>query len=119
MVKHSEKALRKWKKVVDDFTTSNLSPKEYCKRTGVNINTLYTWRYRFGTTGIKNKAVTSTATFREIEFSNEAVVESDNIEKSYPPIEVDFSDKVKLKLYKDCDEQLLQKTVQILAGVLC
>lgn len=119
MSMHGEKILHKWKKIVDDFTTSNLSPKEYCNRTGVNINTLYTWRYRFGTTGVKNKTVSSTARFQEVEFLDDRVVETDNIQKSYPPIEIDFANKAKLKLYMDCDEELLRKTVRILAGVLC
>ncbi len=47
MSSHSKFTVEKWSAIVNDFTESNSSPKDYSKRTGVNFNSIYIWRNRF------------------------------------------------------------------------
>ena len=110
---HSNSTLEKWSVIVNNFTESNSSPKEYCIRTGVNINTLYSWRQRFGLTGKVPTAELKKTSFNEIEFSE------DSTSTVTDSIEIIFSDKIKIFVTGHYDESYLSKTVKAVSAALC
>ena len=92
MTTHIKKALKKWETIVADFVRSGLTPSKYCKKTGVNPNTLYAWRSRIGKV---SESVPSDSVFKELKLS-----EASSSEKmsSISPINITFGNKVKISL---------------------
>jgi len=117
MASHSKSTVEKWSTVVNDFTDSNLSPKEYSRRTGVNVNTLYTWRQRFGLTGKTPSVELKKAPFKELKFTEDSNFTV--IDTVPPSIEIIFSDKIKISVAGNYDEEVLSKTVKVLSNAVC
>ncbi len=117
MSNHSKSTIKKWNTIVNEFTESNSSPNEYCKRTGVNVNTLYAWRQRFGLTGKAPTVQLKNTSFKELNFTEDSNPSPANTATS--SIEIIFSDKIKISVSGNYDEEVLSKTVKVLSNAVC
>jgi len=114
---HSKSTVEKWSTIVTEFIESNSSPKEYNKKTGVNVNTLYTWRQRFGLTGKTPTVQLKNTSFKELKFSEDSNPSPVNTATAF--IEIIFSDKIKISVSGNYDEEVLSKTVKVLSNAVC
>jgi len=117
MSNHSKSTVEKWSAIVNEFTASNSLPKEYCNRSGVNVNTLYAWRQRFGLTGKAPSVQLKNKPFKELKFSKDSHLTA--IDTVSPTIEIIFSDKIKISVAGNYDEEVLLKTLKVLSNAVC
>lgn len=114
MIRHTKFALDKWTRIVDDFIGSGLRPTEYCIKTGVNINTLYTWRSRLG----RVRELSSPDTgFHELKLTEESSLSAVN--RAVSSIDITFGSNIKITLSNDFDEYVLLKIVKVLGKAIC
>jgi transposase-like protein len=116
MTKHSKVVLSKWSLIVSEFIDSKLTAKEYCRISGINVNTLYTWRQRFGLTGNPPTVEFASSSFQELKLSE---LRESSIADQKPSLEIIFSNNLRVSITKNFDEEILLKTVKVLSKVVC
>lgn len=107
----------KWQRIVDEFIGSGLTPSQYCKKTDININTLYTWRRRPGKINLDSKESKGSA-FQELKLK-EVIQAKDSSAPQIPTGGQCLSIKDKYKIDNKFDELLLTKVLRVLDELIC
>ena len=94
-----------WANRVDEFKTSNLSQKSWCKEQGINVNTFRYWLKKREEKTVKHLD----GSLEEFELASVSIIKDNHC----PEVIVEIND-VKLSISADYDEMFLIKVIKTL-----